>query len=100
MIGISSITAKRTIPDAQKRPVIHGPEVRQQMLARRTLEGSGVPDNVVERGVPDAGEFGLVVERHRDAPVERGAVRTEVLRRDTMPTLRETRIIVVEGKRH
>ena len=45
-----------------RRAVVHGAEVEQEPLVarRRILEGAGVPDDVVEGCLPDAGELRLV----------------------------------------
>jgi hypothetical protein len=89
--------------DPHRGAVIHGAEVQQQSLVLRAWwrrgEGSGVPDHVVERGIPDAGEPGLVAERYGDAQVERRAAEAQVLCRDAGPTLGEPRVLVVEGER-
>jgi hypothetical protein len=59
--------------DPDRRTVVHGAEVEQETLVAsgRVLEGAGVPDDVVESRLPDAGELRLVAERHGDLAVER-----------------------------
>jgi hypothetical protein len=87
---------------AERDCLKNGLEMQEQafvLCASGRVEGSGVPDYVVERGVPDAGELRLVAERYDDAPVEAGVGGVQVLCGDTVPAPRETHVFVVEGER-
>jgi hypothetical protein len=65
----------RTVhPD--RRAVVNSAEVEQETLVarRRVLEGAGVPDDIVEGRLPDAGEVRLVAVGDDYLPVERGGL--------------------------
>ncbi|HZC18429.1 MAG TPA: hypothetical protein VE225_01840, partial [Rubrobacteraceae bacterium] len=57
------------------------------ILSRGRLEGASVPDDVVERGVVDTRERGLVSIRDDDAPVERRATVPQIFRREAVPAV-------------
>ena len=56
-----------------RRAVVHRAEVEQETLVTqgRRLESAGVPDDVVEGRIANAGELGLVTEGDSDLALDR-----------------------------
>src|SRR5215203_5838831 len=80
--------------------VVHGAEVEQETLLAggRVLEGTGVPDDVVEGRLADAGSLCLVAEGDDYLPVEGRTVRAEGGSISVLPASCEAYIGVVEGE--
>ena len=86
----------RTVhPD--RRAVVTAPKWSRTLVARRrVLEGAGVPDDIVEGRLPDAGELRLVAVGDDYLPVERRVTGAQVLEGDALPAVGEADIGIVE----